>query len=283
MTTENNADIFLFKPSDLVSWTMRYKDKAVVTYCLGDTGTIFRKTKEPSKWTKPVPLDSYFTAGVHSTGSVGRWCKHDPSLEPVFIDPKGKFELYIADAQGTREHYKEFDLVIDGGNVLSSHYHKSPADILTGDVGLVEALKSFVTNKMSGKTKVLQIDWTDREAPTLDPAFWPALRAKLSGKILCNCQGGHGRSGSSLAALIMCCTDYSPLDAITHVRTVHCARAIESSAQHEYLNKVGIFLGRPGNALEAKKVKDFQERFLTEVTSSFAKPYQQRLTQTKES
>ena len=79
-----------------------------------------------------------------------------------------------------------------------------------------------------------------------------------------------------MVALMMCMTSYTPLEAISHLRAIHCARAIESVVQHNYLNELGGLLGRPADALEAEKVKDFKTHFLS-LTNTFAAPYQARL------
>ena len=54
---------------------------------------------------------------------------------------------------------------------------------------------------------------------------------------------------------------YTPLDAFIHLRAVHCPRAIESTAQHKYINEVGIALGREGNMPALGNVHNYKEAF----------------------
>ncbi len=122
--------------------------------------------------------------------------------------------------------------------------------------------------------RILQLDWPDRDRPPLIPQAWPHLAAHLNGNIMTACQDGHGRSGTAAACLMMCWTDYSPLDAISHLRALHCPQAIESVEQHSYLNELARVLGRPEDANE--KVSSYRERFLS-MTSEWAKPGQDRL------
>ena len=92
-----------------------------------------------------------------------------------------------------------------------------------------------------------------------------------------NCQGGHGRSGTALTALMMVLTPtYNCADAILHLRAVHCPRAIESKEQHEYLDKLAVSLGRKGNSGELVGVANYRERFLA-IKKKAAQPYQERL------
>ena len=76
------------------------------------------------------------------------------------------------------------------------------------------------------------------------------------------CVGGHGRSGTSFVCLLLNnAPDYDALDAIVHVRAVHCPRAIESIFQHEYIDDVATFLGREANAKKASSINDYKAAF----------------------
>lgn len=272
---------FPFELDDLDFWLIEREDGTVVKF------TVDRKRDQ----TQGTGYQGQYTQ-VTGKQSLSAYCKHDPAKEPVFTAVKGdrKVSLWIADAAGTRVHKNDFDLVIDAGDVLSIWKPLPPKPVLKGDAELVEAMGMYAMQPVETPPKdprILQIDWWDRKAPPLSVDFWPDLAKRLLDdpgieKVLTNCQGGHGRSGSTLVALMMCYTDYDALDAITHLRAVHCARAIESAIQHDYLDLLAVHLGREPNAHQAHQVKDFRERFLTEVTSKYAKPYQDRLKKEKE-
>lgn len=269
---------FPFTLDELAFWVIKRRDGVFVKYVLTDNAA---DVGQPVK-------KSYFpvqpSAGTGYYSSLGDWCHHDPTALPVFSAPG--IDLFIADAPGCRSHWTEFDYVIDAGDVLT--LYAATKRTLMGDPELVKVLAPHALDQPSDpaattKTKVLKVDWYDRKAPKLAVTFWDellkAVRAPADSpntRLLCVCQGGHGRSGTSLVALMMCLTDYSPLDAITHLRAIHCPRAIESKEQHAYLNELAIYLNREPNALDAESVKSFKDRFLS-LTSETSRPYRERL------
>lgn len=284
---------FPFDINDIEYFVIEREDGTVVKFVIArdrDTGAIARANGYGGMVS---------TVGAASATTTPQWrqslsdfCHHYPAKEPVFSTPDGHVGLWIADAPGCRRDKGLFDVVIDGGDVLTVYAPAKPKVILEGDADLVELMKQYVepdavSAYLAKEPKVLQIDWYDRKAPPLHPEFWVALAQELHDnpaitRVVTCCQGGHGRSGSALTALMMCYTDYSPLDAITHLRAVHCPRAIESTVQHDYLNRLATHLGRPANSHESYKVKDFRDRFLHEVTSTHAKPFQDRLKKEKD-
>ena len=84
---------------------------------------------------------------------------------------------------------------------------------------------------------VLKLDWIDRSAPPVGWEFWRALRNMFQPKwnVVACCIGGHGRTGTCLAALLIE-DGMSAKDAIEQVRTVHCKDAVESQVQEWYLS-----------------------------------------------
>ena len=51
-------------------------------------------------------------------------------------------------------------------------------------------------------------------------------------KVHCGCIGGHGRTGTFLAALV---SEFGEKDAISYVRKNYCQKAVESSSQVKFL------------------------------------------------
>lgn len=277
---EKMADQFPFSLDDIKGWIIKRKDGIIVRYNLVDASEIKLVKKETG--------GSFVQRAWTSTsGKFSDWCQHtpDPANEPIF--EKDGIALYIADAAGARKAYDKFDVAIDGGSVLTvSGEHDLP--FLFGDP-LFNKLNRFVNKtayKPTAETKILKLRWYDRCAPPVTPSFWPNLLSVLKDlrkkenkerlTVLTICQGGHGRSGSALVALMMCLEEtYSPLDALTHIRALHCARAIESKEQHEYLNELAKLLKREPDALDAEEVKSFKARLLSEPV--FAQNYKDRL------
>ena len=84
----------------------------------------------------------------------------------------------------------------------------------------------------------VKVDWPDGCAPwAAGPSFWRGLFAAFPhhGRTVINCVGGHGRTGTALAALCIVAAEMDDIAAIEHVRTSHCKKAVESSDQEYYL------------------------------------------------
>ena len=79
----------------------------------------------------------------------------------------------------------------------------------------------------------------DMAAPTNPEEFkqlvaWTVKQLEGGAKIHAGCIGGHGRTGTFLAALV---AELGVVDAITYVRTGYCHKAVESRIQVEFLGK----------------------------------------------
>jgi hypothetical protein len=80
----------------------------------------------------------------------------------------------------------------------------------------------------------------DGTAPTQADEFkkmvvWAAEQITLGKKVHAGCIGGHGRTGTFLAALVSHMTGNE--DAITYVRENYCKKAVESTSQVDFLHK----------------------------------------------
>lgn len=88
------------------------------------------------------------------------------------------------------------------------------------------------------------LPWPDGGIPPVKPSFWRALLevcAAEKAPLVIHCIGGHGRTGTALAAILIA---YSipAKDAIEYVREKHCNRAIETQAQVDYLEELDELL-----------------------------------------
>mgnify|MGYP001613073529 CR=1 FL=1 len=269
VSSQDPNTFFPFGLEDLQYWIVKRKDGLVVKYRV--TGAV--GATPPEHHYPPKKGES--TALTVVTSKLSDWCHHNPSKEPVWIG--SDYDLYIADAPGCRGYNGDFDIVLDCGDILPFSYVSKKSTKLEGDAELVNTLKKFEL-VAKPQPRCLKIDWYDRAAPPVEFEFWNVLAKSLSGAVLTACQGGHGRSGTSLVCLLMVSNpDYTPADAIIHLRAVHCPRAIESVVQHEYIGKFGEYLGRVNDIDRVKSIKDFREAFL-QLTNKSAKFYQDRLT-----
>lgn len=273
------ADSFPFQLEDIQHWIIKKKDGTTVKYSLVTSADVAKQSKATSK--PAIKQANYYT--TYPKSGYSAWCKHAPNpLKDEAIFSNGKISIWVGDNPGAREHTNDFDVVIDGGGVIDIGYTEGVPDIY-GDRGFATLLSKYTywdilqrekQAKAVDGARVIKLHWMDRAAPPVTPEFWVALYAELTKiqkglkrplRIMTVCQGGHGRSGSAAVILMMLMTDYTPLDALTHIRAIHCARAIESKVQHEYLNRVAKHLDRAENALEAEHVKSYKDRLLAEA------------------
>ena len=242
------ASQFPFTLKDLVCWTVKRKD--------GTSCQFFLQEHPVSVSTAPSVSATVVEPARTATG-LSQYCSHFAKDFPAFKNDK--LSLRVCDYSGARHDYHKFDFVVDGGDVLDDGASKDK--LLTGNEEMVAVLAAYVNN--APRTKVLKIDWFDRAAPKVRPEFWPALNALLHGEVMTCCVGGHGRSGTAFVCLLMCnAPDYDALDAVVHLRAMHCPRAIESVSQHDYINEVAKSLGREANARDAIKIADYKAAFL---------------------
>lgn len=90
------------------------------------------------------------------------------------------------------------------------------------------------------KTEEVYFHITDMQAPDDAAAFkqmiaWAAKQIESGKKLHAGCIGGHGRTGTFLAALVTFMT--GELDSITYVRKHYCKKAVESQKQIDFLHK----------------------------------------------
>lgn len=239
---------FPFTLENLKGWTVKRLDGTSTHYTVSKEATV---SQLPAR-------ESSAPAQNKLVGGYSNYCTHTPAEgkhSAVFHRENGDLYLWVANMHGARATRDAFDFVIDGGDVLTLTNNT----IFSGDEELVTELSSYSTAQSA---RVLQIDWDDRQAPLLAPAFWPALNKIIYGDVMTCCIGGHGRSGTTFACLLLVNSpDYDALDAIVHTRAVHCPRAIESVVQHKYIDSVAEFLGRKGNSEMAHSITDYRAAF----------------------
>lgn len=114
----------------------------------------------------------------------------------------------------------------------------------TCDEPFKNAVLSALAKDDQTKPVYVRLDWPDMGIPkgNIGVAFWRAVWNLLPtgtegqpAKIIVNCMGGHGRTGTALSALLICNGGYSWADAVNYVRLHHCTNAVESNSQIDYL------------------------------------------------
>lgn len=112
------------------------------------------------------------------------------------------------------------------------------ADIYIGfDSGMRMTNASYPWNR---KREEVLFYIADGTAPSQAEEFkkmivWVSEQIVAGKKVHAGCIGGHGRTGTFLAALVTHMTGIE--DSITYVRENYCKKAVESSSQVEFLHK----------------------------------------------
>jgi hypothetical protein len=126
-------------------------------------------------------------------------------------------------------------LVIHGGSC--GHPMITDADVYIGfDASMTFSRRHWPW--LPGHEVLFRI--TDMQAPDDPQAFrqlvdWTAHRLLDGAKVHCGCVGGHGRTGTFLAALLKVMAGET--DATAHVREHYCQKAVESAAQVAFLKR----------------------------------------------
>lgn len=255
--TTMQANLFPFKLDDLKAWVVHRNDGTVTRFQLVQ-GQTHQQNTTGSTGSSSTSTGMY----GRTTSSFADYCTHKPGHIPVaeFVSEDGVMRrFWVASMGGAKATKDQFDFVVDCGDIFNSWQINS--NMLEGDKELCAALNPYLN--VPSTSRVLKVDWDDRAAPKVKPQFWTELNKLLHGDTMTCCVGGHGRSGTSFVCLLLNnAADYDALDAVIHLRAVHCPRAIESVAQHEYINSVAEYLGRAGNAKLAHQITDYKAAFL---------------------
>lgn len=185
-------------------------------------------------------MTQQFVTGV--TGGYSK-CFHG-GVKPIFETARG----HTVYAGQEANLYGRYSVILDcsGRGVPRSSLVppivRTDADITEQFAGLQDYVQPEAPR--------IYVAWPDGGAPALDPGFWRALLARLSGDIAVCCLGGHGRTGTALAALWMADIDargaaegLAASDAVSIARDKHCRETIETDDQLEYLDEVAEFYG----------------------------------------
>jgi len=163
--------------------------------------------------------------------------------------------IELAGAQGDHVAVdRELELVVDLAGLFKAtdpneaiNFKAGSRDMRIRDV-LPQALNDFHWQKQMTQLcekvdvpHVLRIKNPDMGIPPVGFDFWLELWNLLpQGRTVCCCVGGHGRTGTAIAALILVGSrkKISAKSAIELVRAKHCSKAIESQTQEKYLELI---------------------------------------------
>lgn len=208
----------------------------------------------PERLRKKKAKTSYYGG----TGYTYEKCVHYG--DKVVFEKDGK-KLYAASGGGLKDAIREgkgkWDLIIDLANNITA-----TSFISARSSKRFEPLKAYTYGAGQIKSEVLQLDWPDMGIAPATIDFWRNLWEMLPEKTVVACMGGHGRTGTCLAAL-MIASGEAYEDAVKHVRKMHCKEAVESHSQESYLHRLYCdlltqLIADPDNGLTKEETAELQ-------------------------
>uniref|UniRef100_A0A7C5RUB2 Tyrosine specific protein phosphatases domain-containing protein n=1 Tax=Thermomicrobium roseum TaxID=500 RepID=A0A7C5RUB2_THERO len=155
-------------------------------------------------------------------------CRHDAAY--TIFEDRGR-QLRAANQRGLQDALKRADCLVDLAGLTDDEH--SLRFILPGSHPRFTPL-----HEVLGPPMLLRLDWEDMGVPPVGLAFWEKLWELLpEGVTVFACAGGHGRTGTALAAMLIA-RGMSVEEAIEYVRRKHCPHAIETRGQEEYLRSL---------------------------------------------
>lgn len=177
-----------------------------------------------------------FPPKVPTTGTVTTsfttkdWGHHKHEPAEMICDTDDAWSLSVGSRDGIVAFANNFDIVMNlsGRSILETH---------------VIPIPELAKWKHGGDTFAeMLLDWPDNGVAYFPLQFWLDVLEHLQIKklkMVINCVGGHGRTGTALACMLIVsgiCTEGD--EAIKWVRANHCDRAIESAEQERYIRSI---------------------------------------------
>ena len=172
--------------------------------------------------------------GYQGQGNVvyGNYQQCDHKGDKVIFESGGK-QLYAANSKGINEYSDNWQLIIDLGQIIPI---PSAGFVKQSNNKKFDCLRPYTGKYAQPKAEILRLDWPDMSAPAVVPDFWLQLWKIMPEKSCVVCIGGHGRTGTCLAAFMIAVGNMDYYTAFTTVRAEHCEKAIESQSQARYLH-----------------------------------------------
>lgn len=171
-------------------------------------------------------------SGYH--GSSYKACEH--LGDKVIFELDGK-KIYASNSHSIDEWSGKWNLIIDLAGVVQ--IPNTVVFVSNTAPERFRKLSKFTLKEKELPSEILRLHWTDMGVPPVGLQFWRELWSMLPEKTVVACFGGHGRTGTCLAAMMITNgVDY--YSAVETVRTDHCSKAIETYGQEVYLHKLWV-------------------------------------------
>lgn len=171
---------------------------------------------------KSFDIESWIQGGKFESGKFEPRCSHDP----VEIIEIGGVPIYVADGWGSRK--------APAGSVVLN----CTGTPKRGVAEMPSAFSALTAHLKDQGVEEITLDWPDGGLPPVKASFWRALIEACAARkapLVIHCIGGHGRTGTALAAILIAYSIPAD-DAVEFVREHHCHKAIETLAQERYLD-----------------------------------------------
>lgn len=168
------------------------------------------------------------------TGSQGAsdWCKfkHEGTSAMAYVELDDKTKVHLHGAAKPD---------LDFGAFAQPHLLLNLTGSSVGTKNIIlKTPQGWSLDEHALTIDEILLDWPDRGVPALRASFWKAIWQGVIDKkitrIIACCLGGHGRTGTTLAALLVA-RGFTAKQAIAFVRKTHCTKAIETESQEDYL------------------------------------------------
>ena len=160
--------------------------------------------------------DKWYPQG---TGKVTSFCTHKPQ-EVIH----GKtWKVFAGSRYDCKRHLAKYPVILNLSGTSSVAQHSIP----------IPSLRKWETVA----SREIMLDWSDGSDIDLPIQFWIELReylAETKQNMLIFCMGGHGRTGTAIAALLIS-SGWKAKTAIEWIRKNYCHEAIETKVQEWYL------------------------------------------------
>ena len=164
--------------------------------------------------------------GYESYGSF-KSCFHSP--QHMIASRDSTWGVWAGKKDDVKDHAKEYDVVLNLTWTSIKQINRIP----------IPELKEF--ENYQAEYKEIQLDWPDYGVTNLPRAFWEKLGKYLIDnkyRMLIFCQGGHGRTGTAVACLMVTMLKFTAQEAIQWIRHNYCSSAIETTGQEAYIKRI---------------------------------------------
>lgn len=145
----------------------------------------------------------------------------------VILGDKKEWSVSCGRGIDCRPHANDYDIIINlTGNCVKEKHSIPIPELNKWENGGFECTE-------------IMLDWPDYGVVQFPLQFWIDVIAHIEKnklRLLVFCVGGHGRTGTAVAAMLVAALNYEAKQAINWVRDNYCEKAIESKSQEQYIH-----------------------------------------------